>query len=199
MKHSVVIIAAVAFSLAAALPARADLPPIQIGDSASGIIASRGTPARIIETGDGLILFYGSTLVFVSDGVVGFVSVGNYGFTSPPPPQPAALPPPLAAAPKTSAPFPWEIMLADSGGNTDQAQLRYQRLATRARRFALNKTFATLDRDFRRALPLALERSTDSALAVADSRGHALPTYGDSTWTPWYAVGVDLRTAILAE
>ncbi|MDA0577567.1 MAG: hypothetical protein O3B24_05655 [Verrucomicrobia bacterium] len=171
---------------------------IQIGDSASTLQALQGNPTRVIETGDGTLAFYGQTLVFLTNGVVGFISMGTFASPSPAPTgvaTHAAKPTPALSANAA----PWEIINVAAPDAREQTQSRDQALASRARRCALTKSYAALGHDFRRALPLAFAHQPDCVSGMKDARGHALPTYGDTAWSPWYSAGVDLTSQVMAE
>ncbi|MCE9615723.1 MAG: hypothetical protein K8T26_15755 [Lentisphaerae bacterium] len=187
---------------AGALASRAEFP-VQVGDSDAHMRARLGSPTRVIDTDDGQLYFFGPTLIFVTQGAIDFISV-SYGLPqdlpsapppiSAPPPTPPGRPRNLAPA-RIEAPV-WDAALTDAERALSERAERQQRIASRTRRFSMSKSYVSLSRDFNRALPLAL---ADTGIGFKDARGHALPAFGDNTWSTWYSVGIDIRDFILAE
>lgn len=181
---------------AGALSAHAGVP-VQIGDSDRDLQAKLGQPTRLIETDDGRLYFFGPTLVFVTRGAVDFISISpGLPAENIPPPAPEPSPPAPRRTPPSAAMPLTATSVAEATRLLRERDERQLRLASRTRLFAMTRAYTALSPVFHRALPMAM---SDTGFGVQDARGRPLPTFGDNTWSPWYAVGVDLHDFILAE
>lgn len=170
---------------------------IEIGARITDIVANHGRPLRSIDTGEGTLHFYGPTLLYVTNGVVDFVSIGtefisldNTADTDPPPP-------PLAATPSSfpaRAQHEWNVIELKDDERL-QEDRRQQRIVTRIKRVAINRGYDALRPQFQRSMPMP---DAGNILAFKDSRGRACPAFGDSYWPAWYSMGIEVESSLLA-
>ena len=165
--------------------------PVRLGDPVRTVVASLGAPTRTIETGDGKILFYQSTMMFIKNGYVDFISVADPSGVR----VSATLTTPeaiaLASQPRALSSLP--TPRPESRPPLDSQQ---QRLVTRVREFAVTRTYASMCREFVRAMPLA---QAGNVVGMRDARGHALPAYGNHANAAWYAMGVEINQLVLSD
>ncbi len=192
-------------------------PAIQVGASVPDITRRFGPPTRMIETDEGVLLFYGPTLLYVTRGIVDFVSVGTdparrpqaaLTDTSRPGPAtsastPAPAPAPvLAAADRAPAPadlrhrhasdLPYRRL--DTQARLEQDR-RQQRIVNRIKRVALNQSYASLHADFLRGAPTTAGSS--NVLGIRDARGRPGPTFGDSAGGGLHGLGLHIQALVL--
>jgi hypothetical protein len=183
---------------AGTLAGRADCP-VRVGDDLAHVTLRMGHPARVIDTGDGQLLFFGSTLIYVKGAVVSFISVCGSSATglelapaaaTPPAGSVVTLPPP----PRDRD--PWEVIVLKPREEELDAEHLKQRLASRTKRYAATKAYAMLSHSFHRAIPLL---DGDSMVGLKDSRGHSMPAFGDTAWSDWYGAGIEVQNLVAAE
>ena len=165
--------------------------PVQLGAPVETVLATWGAPTRTIEAGEGRILFYGATLLFVTNGCVGFVSVAEPSGVEVSASLIAAESVPLA--PPSSVLVGSAVPRQESRPPLDSQQ---QRLVTRARQFAVTKAYASICRHFLHAMPLA---HASDIVGMKDARGHPLPAFGDHASAAWYAMGVEINQLVLSD
>ena len=51
---------------------------VALGDSARHVRKAMGSPNRSVDTGDGKILFYGTRMIYITEGTVDFMSSGEF-------------------------------------------------------------------------------------------------------------------------
>lgn len=192
-RHVIVLVG----SLALALPALAEVT-VRVGSAYPDIIQQWGQPGRIIQTGDGTILFYGQTLLFVTNGVIDFISVGDGGAAAALPLAPAPLlaPPPrtpLFGLP-TAALLPVERKDILDGEARRREERNHQRIAGRIKRVAITHGYAALRAEFLRLTP---PPGIGDVLGIKDAQGRASPTLGNSSAQMLPMMGIDVHTFVM--
>jgi hypothetical protein len=170
---------------------------IEIGSAISDIVANHGRPLRTIDTGEGTLHFYGPTLLYVTNGIVDFVSMGSEfvslnGAADAAPPAPAPVVSPSTFP--SRLPHEWNVIELKDDERLQQDR-RQQRIVTRIKRVAINRSYDALRPQFQRSMPMA---DAGNILAFKDSRGRACPAFGDAYWPAWYSMGIEVESTLMA-
>ncbi|MDA0990955.1 MAG: hypothetical protein O3A51_09415 [Verrucomicrobia bacterium] len=150
--------------------------PVAIGDSEADLFAAMGTPGRIIDTNEGRIFFFEATLVYVSNGRVDFVSVGDYNVSPPSRPLSTSVAMPFVA-PRARILTAKERVLQQS--KAERAAL----LAGRARKFTILQGFDTMRLEFAYTMPI--NDDEQNFMVRKDALANRIPSAGETLGQYW--------------
>ena len=161
-----------------------------VGERISLIHAAFGPPNRTVDTGDGHVMFYGATLIFVKNGIVDFVSVGG---SLPPPTVPPSDPDTGARQERNPSQDPVTISWDPERKGLPDREPHERRFVARVKRYAVLKGYHSLRSRFRSALP---PLDANGLVALKDARGNLIPSYGEDLLPYWYTLNIRVRESI---